>query len=133
MAFRGKVVFITGGAQGIGSACRVAFANSGAHVSVLDLHPPEAADDSLCWTTGDVTDPETRREAVAKTLERYGRIDILVNNVVIGLYSNPSSTPPDLVPALGRRERYGDRRDVQSGNAAHAIAEQRRNRQHRIH
>lgn len=100
MNFKSRTVLITGGAEGIGAACCAAFLKQGANVSVLDLNPPGPDDNSVCWTVGDVTDEKIRQEAVANTLARFGRTDILVNNVGIGLYSAPSATPPALAQRM---------------------------------
>src|SRR5204862_6296890 len=41
---------------------------------------------------GDITDPAVRTRAVTKTLETYGRIDILINNIGVGLYKPVSDS-----------------------------------------
>jgi short-subunit dehydrogenase len=80
----GKVVLITGASRGIGAACAHAFLRRGA---LLSLTARTACDvpDALV-TQGDITDPATRASIVERTLERYGRIDILIDNAGAGAY-----------------------------------------------
>ncbi len=85
----GRAVLVTGGASGLGAAlCRL-LAESGADVMVADLHleRAQALAQSLQGCTGhidaiglDVGDPQAAQQAVAATLERLGRLDVLVNN-----------------------------------------------------
>jgi len=83
------VMFITGGAGGIGSATSKAFADAGYAVAVTDIDADRAAataealvsDGGTAIGLGlDVTSTESTDAAVAETLERFGRIDALVNN-----------------------------------------------------
>lgn len=88
MELAGKVVLITGASQGIGAACAAEFARAGARLS-LSARSEEglrkAAPGALI-TPGDITSPEIRSLLVDRTLERYGAIDILINNAGIGGY-----------------------------------------------
>lgn len=95
MDFHRKVVLITGGSSGIGAACVERFSGLGAHVSILDKIRPitrKPGNAPPVLTLGDVTDPATRQRALSKTLETHGTIDILINNVGIGLYEVASGT-----------------------------------------
>ncbi|GAA1512500.1 SDR family oxidoreductase [Sphaerisporangium rubeum] len=74
--FGGLVAVVTGGASGIGQAVARELAARGAEVAVLDLKDTEF----VC----DVTDDDSVRRAVTAVAERYGRIDVLVNNAGIG-------------------------------------------------
>ena len=89
MRLAGKVVLITGASGGIGAACAAAFRARGAVVSATarsaEKLAPAAGEDGLA-IPGDITDPAVRREVVARTVERFGRIDVLVNNAGQGLY-----------------------------------------------
>lgn len=86
----GKVALITGGDSGIGRAVAVLFAREGADVALvyLDEHNDAArtreavlAEGARCLTlSGDVRDPSFCEEAVAKTVDSLGGLDILVNN-----------------------------------------------------
>jgi NAD(P)-dependent dehydrogenase (short-subunit alcohol dehydrogenase family) len=86
-----KVALITGGASGIGSAIADTFAQKGAQVAVVDLDGAAAeakAKDLGPGSTGyrcDVADPAAVAAVVAAVIERYGRIDILVNSAGVAI------------------------------------------------
>ena len=76
----GKVALVTGAAAGLGRAMAQALAENGASVAQLDRAPcPELAGDVLTLEA-DVTDKAAVEAAVAQTLARFGRLDILVAN-----------------------------------------------------
>ncbi|MDF1489591.1 SDR family NAD(P)-dependent oxidoreductase [Tessaracoccus caeni] len=81
--FDGLVAIVTGGASGIGAAIARHLADAGAEVAVLDLNA-DAADDRFFAVTTDVDDRASVNAAVASVAERFGRIDIVVNNAGIG-------------------------------------------------
>ena len=88
MRIDGKVVLITGASEGIGAACAAEFARRGAQLS-LTARSQEGllrAGPAALITPGDLTSEDTRRRVVARTLERFGAIDILINNAVVGTY-----------------------------------------------
>jgi 3-oxoacyl-[acyl-carrier protein] reductase len=88
----GKVVIITGAAQGIGRTFARAFAESGSRVIVAD-RDADGAESSAAGlrkdghdataVTVDVADEQSVGELVRLTLECYGRVDTLVNNAAI--------------------------------------------------
>lgn len=87
-----KVAFVTGAAAGIGRGIAKLFAEEGAHVYALDVdwaglgeaaEAIEAAGGSVRTFETDVRRPETITPAVEDALERFGRIDILINNAGI--------------------------------------------------
>lgn len=89
MNLNGKVVLITGASKGIGAACAKAFAARGAQLSLTARTESElqaAGNDSALVVAGDITDDATRQRVVKETVERYGTIDVLVNNAGAGLY-----------------------------------------------
>ena len=87
---RDKVAIITGGDSGIGRAVAIAFAREGADVCLSYLTEEVDAkatawfvDDagrSTLLIPGDIADPDQCRAVVAQTVERFGRVDILVSN-----------------------------------------------------
>jgi NAD(P)-dependent dehydrogenase (short-subunit alcohol dehydrogenase family) len=88
MMLKDRVAIVTGGAQGIGRAIADKFAEEGAGLVIADINGEGAAAvaSSLPNTIGlqaDVSDPAAVQAVVAATVERFGRLDILVNNAAI--------------------------------------------------
>lgn len=84
--FQGQVVFITGGASGIGRAIAESFAKEGATLAVADLNAEQAAVTAREIGGGaiglgcDVSDEEALNRAIDQTIEQLGRLDVLINN-----------------------------------------------------
>ncbi len=76
-----KVVIVTGGAAGIGRATARRFAQDGARVAVWDVKEAETPEG--VFQKVDVTNAAAVEAAVAEVVERWGRIDVLVNNAGI--------------------------------------------------
>jgi len=89
---RGKIAIVTGGAKGIGAHYSRALAAHGARVMIADIedgatlaadiiqqHGPDAAASSVT----DVSDETAVKMLVERTVEHFGRIDILVNNAAL--------------------------------------------------
>ena len=85
----GKTVLITGGGSGIGAAAALAFASEGAAAALVGRRKDQLDGVAEQITTsggtaiampGDVTDPDTVRDLVAGTVERFGRLDAAFNN-----------------------------------------------------
>lgn len=77
--FEGTIAIVTGGASGIGLATAHALAGAGSTVAVLDLNI-DGLPDSLTGFVADVSDRDSVNAAVAAVGERFGRIDIVINN-----------------------------------------------------
>ena len=92
MRLQDKVAIVTGGGQGIGREYSLRFAAEGAAVAIADIRAEEAksveseieaAGGSALAIRADVADEEGAARMVAETVERFGRVDILVNNAAI--------------------------------------------------
>jgi 3-oxoacyl-[acyl-carrier protein] reductase len=92
MRLAGKVSIITGAARGIGQATALKFAREGATVVVCDLDLASVEETvtqirqsggDACGFAVDVTGPATIQAMVDGVMQRYGRIDTLVNNAGI--------------------------------------------------
>jgi NAD(P)-dependent dehydrogenase (short-subunit alcohol dehydrogenase family) len=81
--FQGLVALVTGGGSGIGLATSTLLAENGAEVAALDLETAGVAPPVLALT-GDVRDSSSASAAVRGVAERFGRLDILINNAGIG-------------------------------------------------
>ena len=86
----GKVAVITGADSGIGKAVAIAYAREGADVVVGYLDEHEDAEETRRWVeeagrkalliSGDLADPVHCREIIRKTIDEFGRLDVLVSN-----------------------------------------------------
>jgi short-subunit dehydrogenase len=99
----GKVVIVTGASDGIGARLTAILRQSGARVALAarderKLSATAAAGDLII--PGDVTQETVRAEIIAKIVERWGKIDILINNAGRGSYYSASATPLDEARAV---------------------------------
>lgn len=89
----GKVVIITGASSGIGAALARSCSKRGAHVALAARRGEQLAEVAVTCpgetmvVTCDVTVSEDRQRLVNAAVERWERIDVLVNNAGIGLYA----------------------------------------------
>lgn len=101
----GKATVITGGDSGIGKAVAIAFAREGADVLISYLNEEEDARDTQKWVEeagrkavlmpGDLADPAHCRAVIAKAVEEFGRIDVLVNNAAFQMNRESLEEIPD--------------------------------------
>jgi 2-keto-3-deoxy-L-fuconate dehydrogenase len=92
--YDGLVVLVTGGASGIGAAVVQVLASRGATVAVLDrvtAEPEHAALRIPC----DVSDPTAVDAAVSAVVERFGRLDVVVNNAGVGAQGDVAANDDD--------------------------------------
>jgi NAD(P)-dependent dehydrogenase (short-subunit alcohol dehydrogenase family) len=92
----GKVALVTGASKGIGRAIAATFAASGARV-MLSSRKQDALDEAAATMPGDVStfaanagEPDQAEACVQATMERFGAVDILVNNAATNPYMGPS-------------------------------------------
>jgi meso-butanediol dehydrogenase / (S,S)-butanediol dehydrogenase / diacetyl reductase len=95
MKLNRKVVFISGGASGIGLACSEAYMREGANVFIMDTNA-EAVDFLLKkhhhkpgYFIGDISKENSVQKAIKQSLEHFGRIDAIHNNAGV---ANPSKS-----------------------------------------
>jgi NAD(P)-dependent dehydrogenase (short-subunit alcohol dehydrogenase family) len=79
----GLVAVVTGGGSGIGQAACNTFLREGASIAALDLSPGEWTSERAMGVKADVADQKSLDEAMAAVAERFGGIDILINNAGI--------------------------------------------------
>jgi 3-oxoacyl-[acyl-carrier protein] reductase len=92
MSFSGRVAFVTGASQGIGRACALRLAKSGATVAVAARNQEKLSElvNEITANGGqaapfvlDVTDEEQIKSAIKAAISQFGKIDILINNAGI--------------------------------------------------
>lgn len=89
----GKTAIVTGASSGIGAATARLLAGNGCNVALaarrkdrLETLAEEIGDRAFAAPT-DITDPDAAAGLVAKTIERFGPVDVVVNNAGLGLYA----------------------------------------------
>lgn len=83
----GRVAVVTGSSSGIGQAIAIALARAGADVAGVSLEPATATEKAIealgresSMHVGSTADPATAERIVTTTVERFGRLDIWINN-----------------------------------------------------
>jgi NAD(P)-dependent dehydrogenase (short-subunit alcohol dehydrogenase family) len=80
----GKVAVVTGGSYGVGRGIATRFLGAGADVLICDIREPEelpaAAGRQAVFAEADVRDVDQIERVIARATERFGRLDVLVNN-----------------------------------------------------
>jgi NAD(P)-dependent dehydrogenase (short-subunit alcohol dehydrogenase family) len=79
-----KVAIITGASQGIGAGLSKAYRERGYAVIVTARSIGPSEDSGIVAVEGDIADPDTAQRVVGAAIERFGRIDTLINNA--GIY-----------------------------------------------
>lgn len=125
MSLKGKTIFITGASRGIGEAIAVRCARDGANIAIAaktaDPHPKlagtiytaaeavEAAGGKALPLVCDIRDEASVEAAVAQTVERFGGVDIVVNNAS-AIFPMPTAATPikrwDLMHQVNARGTY---------------------------
>lgn len=101
----GKVAVITGGDSGIGRAVAIAFAREGADILIAYLSEDRDAQDTASIVAesgrtavlvkGDVSQPQHCRNIIAKAVEAFGRLDVLVSNAAYQMTRDSLEDIPD--------------------------------------
>lgn len=102
---QGKIALVTGADSGIGRAVAIAFAREGADVAIGYLDEHEDAKETARWVEeagrqcvllpGDIAKKEQCQALVTKTVEAFGRIDVLVNNAAFQMTHSELADIPD--------------------------------------
>lgn len=90
LGLKGKAALVTGGSKGIGFATAMLLASEGASVAICARNPKvleeaaaqiqERTGAEVLWIEADVTKEEDCKKAVTAAYEKFGRLDILINN-----------------------------------------------------
>jgi NAD(P)-dependent dehydrogenase (short-subunit alcohol dehydrogenase family) len=105
MSVNDLVVIVTGGGAGIGLAAASAFAKQGAHVLITGRRASRLAEISQAqrgieYFVADVSNPVDAQRTIAKAVELWGRLDVLVNNAGTGLPMPLAETTAEHVNAV---------------------------------
>jgi|SRR6266852_8141246 NAD(P)-dependent dehydrogenase (short-subunit alcohol dehydrogenase family) len=112
----GKVAIVTGAGRGIGRVIAEAYLQEGASVTITAARNPAELDhlaksgwsDHVLALLADVTDPQACEKVVEQTIQRFGQVDVLVNNAARGMQAVSSAymtkPPPfwEVAPATWR-------------------------------
>lgn len=105
-SFDGARILVTGAADGLGRAIAMQFAGAGARIVAFDRDAAgleslrgdlESRGRACLAVPGDVTDPTACAAAVAAAVQRFGSLDVLVNNAGISHRSGFESTDPAVI------------------------------------
>ena len=89
LGLKGKLIVVTGGGAGIGAGISRACLAEGARVVLTDIDEDAGRalareiGDAALFVRHDIADEDGWRQAIASTLDRFGRLDVLVNNAAI--------------------------------------------------
>jgi NAD(P)-dependent dehydrogenase (short-subunit alcohol dehydrogenase family) len=76
----GKVALVTGGTRGLGRDIAAGLAGAGAAVLTCGRNAPDGLPDRVEFAAADIRDPDAAKELIDSAAQRFGRLDILINN-----------------------------------------------------
>jgi NAD(P)-dependent dehydrogenase (short-subunit alcohol dehydrogenase family) len=119
--FEGRVVLVTGGTRGVGRGIAERFLEAGASVVVCGRNEPESAPAHggrvALFVAADVREVEQAARAVAFANERFGRLDVLVNNAGGSPAAPAATASPRFSEAILRLNLVGPLHCAQAANA----------------
>jgi 3-oxoacyl-[acyl-carrier protein] reductase len=95
MSLEGKAAFVTGASRGIGAAVSRALSEAGVSVGLASRSGDDLGLPNAVGVRCNVADPAEVSSAVATTVERFGRLDMLVANAGVGAYGPFLELPPE--------------------------------------
>ncbi len=109
--FSGQIVVVTGGARGVGRVIAEEFLAAGADVVICGRHEPPADDlpratgpdgneKAAVFVVADVRDAEQAKALIGATVERFGRVDVLVNNAGGGPAALAADSSPRFITSI---------------------------------
>jgi dihydroanticapsin dehydrogenase len=110
MRLREKVAIVTGGAAGIGGATATMFAGEGARVMIADLDEGagretlaeiEESGGAAAFVQADIAREEDAKRIVDRALQKFGRLDLLVNNAAVFVLKGLDASTEDWNRSLG--------------------------------
>jgi NAD(P)-dependent dehydrogenase (short-subunit alcohol dehydrogenase family) len=119
--FSGKAVIVTGGCRGIGRGIAERFLEAGAHVVICCRHHPEALPSvdgrEAVFVMADVRDPDEVERVVDVAVERFGRLDVVINNAGGSPPADAATASPRFSDAIVRLNLLGPLHMAQRANA----------------
>jgi NAD(P)-dependent dehydrogenase (short-subunit alcohol dehydrogenase family) len=119
--FSGKAVIVTGGCRGIGRGIAERFLQAGADVVICCRHQPdtlpEADGREAVFVMADVRDPDECERVVDVAVERFGRLDVVVNNAGGAPPAEAATASPRFSEAVVRLNLFGPLHMAQHANA----------------
>ncbi|MAK43152.1 MULTISPECIES: SDR family oxidoreductase [unclassified Spongiibacter] len=104
--FTGKVVIVTGGGKGVGRGISERFLAAGADVAICGRSEPDSlpsAEGREAWFSAlDVRDPDAVQAFVDSVKEKFGRIDVLINNAGGAPYADAATASPRFSESIVR-------------------------------
>ena len=94
-SLQGKAAFVTGASRGIGRAVALALAEAGVDLGLASRSGDDLGLEGVVARACDVRQPDQVEAAVSATVEKLGRLDILVANAGVGAYGPFLDLPPD--------------------------------------
>jgi NAD(P)-dependent dehydrogenase (short-subunit alcohol dehydrogenase family) len=92
---RGRVVLVTGGTKGLGRGIVAGFSEAGADVVVCARTAPEPAIEN--FVAADLREPEAARSVIDAAIDRFGRLDVVVNNAGGAPPSDAADASPNFI------------------------------------